>query len=232
MKNYIVPFALLAAVACRADPGEADYSSHEGLREQSAPPEFLPGPVPFVESVPRLSIGIFYENGFTERVPVNNGVDTFYFIFDTAGNGTGISTYDQESTSDRVEGQSADRFVHAGTGFWGGGVFWYVARDISTYTTLNVSLKSSDEAFGDVTIAMESGPDRPPGGEGDQAIQARVRASAYGYSNDGEWHTLTIPFSDLAGQGFDPRSVRAPIVLLGGAGTSGERLLVDDVYIQ
>ncbi|MEL6183752.1 MAG: hypothetical protein AAFU79_03940 [Myxococcota bacterium] len=181
--------------------------------------------------VPRLSFGGSYEGEFTEQVVID-GVTSFFFIFDTANDGTGQLTFTTETASDRVEGSVSDRIIHAGTGFIGGGVFWYVARDISQYSTLNLSLKSSDPAFAELSISVASGPDRPADGMNDQSQTFTVNASSYGYANDGEWHSLTIPFSDLEQLGWNPASVRSPFSFSGGGGASGENFLIDDVYIQ
>ncbi len=227
----MVAVAFFAMSACRADPGTGDYSSHEGLRDSNTS-SFLPGPVPFVPTVPRLALGGFYEPVGGERVLAENGVDIFYFIFDTAGDGSGQFTYEQETSSDRVQGALSDRLTLSGAGFWGGGFFWFTARDISNFTTLNVSFKASAAALADITIAVESGRDRPPMGVGDQTTVATVNAADYGYVNDGEWHSITIPISDFEAQGFDPSSVRVPVRWGGEASDGGETLLVDDLYFQ
>jgi hypothetical protein len=57
-----------------------------------------------------------------------------------------------------------------------------------------------------------------------------VHAPGYGYAADGEWHSLTIPVADFVTAGLDATEVAAPFVLTGGAGSGGEKLLVDDVY--
>ncbi len=228
------------AATCREDPGNPDYSSQQGIRERNTPLEALPGPVPFVEGVPRLGVGLFYEGTLTEQVLIDPDdkcdpepppepppillceIDTNYFIFD--------DSYTQETTDDRVEGVLSDAIILTGFPFWGGGVFWNRARDLSEYTTLTVSLKSSDDAFENVNISVQSGPDSP----GD-ATAFTVSARTYGYDNDGTWYTLTIPFTDFFipdGPSFDPTSVRSPFNFGGGFGLPGETLLIDDVYIQ
>ena len=64
-------------------------------------------------------------------------------------------------------------------------------------------------------------------------MEFRVKASDYGYANDGEWHSLTIPLSDFETLGWDIRSVRSPMFFSGATpGQVGETLLVDDVYMQ
>ncbi len=226
--------ALLAAfggaLGCRPEPPDVDYSSHEDLRRRAAGPEFLLGPNPFDPSRPRLGLGLFYEGLASSTVPVD-GASNFYFIFDTAGDGSGIFTYSQELASDRVEGTFSDRIVHAGQGFLGGGIVWYSARDVSRYEALHVSLKSSDGAFSTLAINLQSGRDRPVEGP-DPVTQVRVLASTYGFRTDGEWHSLRIPLADLEGLGFEPSRCRSPFILEAGGGRSGETLLVDDLYLE
>ena len=93
-------------------------------------------------------------------------------------------------------------------------------------------MKSAATAFETVNLVVQWGPPRPPDGVGDQVREFTYRANDYGYTNDGEWHSLTIPFADLELQGFDPTSVRSPLIFSGGGGTNGEQLLVDNVYMQ
>ena len=222
--------ALFFAAACRPEPADVDYASHADLRERAEGPESLPGPDPFDPATPRWSVGAFYEGPATTSVPID-GSSAFYFVFDVAGDGSGPLTYTRETSSDRVEGTSSDRIIHAGEGFVGGGIFWYVARDIGALETLHVSLKSSDGAFATVGINVQSGPDRPADGE-DPAATHRVTANAYGYANDGEWHNLTIPLADLEAMGFDSTQCRSPFFFDAGGGMSGESLLIDNLYLE
>lgn len=232
MRVTAARLVLLGVLAgCRGDPGEADYSSHAGLRERAAGPEFLPGPDPYVPGTERWNLGAFYESQASVTVPID-GAGTNYFIFDTAGDGSGILTYVQESATDRVEGTMSDRIIHAGEGFAGGGIFWNAARDISGVEALHVSLKSSDGAFATIQINVDSGADLVDPANPPPLTTAVVTANAYGYSNDGEWHTIAIPLADLEAQGFDPTSCRSPFYFDVGGGGSGETLLVDNLYLE
>jgi hypothetical protein len=93
-----------------------------------------------------------------------------------------------------------------------------MARDLSSWTKMHVSLKSADAAFAAVDIGMNN------------AMPVFVHAPSYGYASDGAWHSLTIPVADFVAGGLDVTMVAAPFVLSGGAGSGGEKLLVDDVY--
>lgn len=204
----------VGALACRPDPGVPDYSSHVGLRDPPATgAEFLPGPNPFERGTPRLYVGAFYEGEATDEILIND-VDTHYYIFE--------NSYQQESSSERVEGRLSDKLELNGTPFWGGGLIWDVAKDLSEWTTLYVSLRSDSGSFVDVPIILQSEA-------GGRVVDAQVSAAEYGYLNDGQWHNLRIPLSDLSG--FDPGATRAPFILSAPGGTGGDTLLVDDLYL-
>lgn len=222
---------VLGCLACRADPGIADYTSHVGLTSTEGDADFLPGPFPYIPGTPRLGFTPWYEGPRTENYPFN-GTDTFLFVFDTVGDGTGTFTAELESTSDRVEGFESYATIHAGLTFWGFGVFWYEARDVSQYSALFLSLKSFDEAFEEVTITFESGPDRPANPADDDVFSVMLDATDYGYVADGEWHSLVIPLEDLAQRGLDLTSIRTPFIFGGGAGGGGEVLLIDDIFME
>lgn len=207
----------LAAGGCRLDPGEPDYSGHVGLVKDKvdAAGDDLPGPFPYVPGEPRLMVGLFYEGGASERV-VLNGQTTHYYIFVIEG--SSALTYAQESDGDRVEGRLSDRLILNGTPWWGGGVVWDQPQDLSAWTTLHVSLKSSDPSFADLKVTLGSG------------TQYSVQATEYGYANDGAWHSLVIPLADLVARGLDKAAIVQPFILGADGGESGDVLLVDDVY--
>lgn len=226
----VILVALVAAIAgCRADPGTADYGSFPVITNGEDDP-FLEGPNPFTPGTPRLTIG-GYEGQATESILVDN-VNRFFFLFDTVGDGSGQFTVFADTSSDRIEGLESIIFEHQGTGFWGAGWFWYVAEDISAYSTLYISAKSNDAGFEDFQLRMQSGDDRPVDPSQDDVTEASVSASTYGYVADGEWHNLEVPLSDFASQGLDLTSIRSPLFFLGGEGDSGEALRIDNVFFE
>lgn len=228
--RHVALSLILGLTACRADPGTADYSSHEGLLDRDEDSVFLEGPTPFDPSQPRLDFGGI-EGASTESIEINN-VNRFFFVFDTVGDGTGVFTVFIEQSSDRVEGLGSLLHEHQGTGFWGAGTFWYQAEDVSEYENLYISAKSADPAFADFNLQIQSGDDRPIDPSEDEVVEGSVAASSYSYVNDGEWHNLVIPLSDFEAQGVDFRSVRSPLFLSGGAGESGEQLRIDNVFYE
>ncbi len=206
--------ALLATVAlstsgCRLDSGPDDYASQESLRLDAAPP---PIDADIEDGERRLSIGAFYEGPAVETVVVDNVSAHFYVYEDTFA-----ATVEG---GDRVEGSQSDRLIHRGGPWWGGGIHWDVARDVTGYATLEISLKSSDLSYAGLQLAM-NGP-----GEN----QGTVDAEDYGFATDGEWHRLQIPLSDYAAAGVDLSQVSAPLIFVGGAGESGHSILVDGVF--
>ncbi len=233
MSARYLALLLFGLAACRADPGSYDYSEHPDIVARNSG-EFLPGPTPYDPTVPRLfPVEFFYEPVGNERIYPLNGVNTFLFIFDTAGDGTGQPTLQPipVTSSDRVQGSVSTRIVLNGLTFWGFGVFWNAPHDLSQYSTFNISMRSTNEdtetSFDEVTLSFASGAAEPS-----RPFLLEVPATDYGYVNDGAWHSLTIPLSDLVDAGWDPTSVRTPFAMGGLEGEFGDTLLVDDVYYQ
>lgn len=206
---------VLVMAACRPDPGNPDYSDHVGLREAAnARNEVLPGSNPYRLGQQRLYLGSFYEGGRSDEILIN-GVDTNYFIFER--------TYSQEVDGERIEGLISDVIILNGTPWWGGGIIWNNARDLSDWTTMSISLRSSDEGFADFEVRMQFEA------ENGDVVELALPVSEYGFINDGMWHTLKIPLADFTG--LDLSMIRSPLILGGTGGASGEQLFVDDLYM-
>ncbi len=232
MNTKLRMFAAVAAMGlvaggCRVDPGETDYESQqisdfvEDETDAGGTMEFLPGPDPFGPGDSRLTFGPFYEGSQSAEIPIDD-VRNFFFVFDANGQ----SSIQITTSDDRIEGFESNVFEHAGGGFWGMSLAWFTANpddggmprpeDMSAWTTAHISFKSSDPAFADLEIGVAS-----------EAGEGRVSASDYGYTNDGEWHTLDIPLDDF---GTDLTSVTTPLILVGEGGAAGDELLVDNFY--
>lgn len=210
---YIMAICLSVAFsslsACRSDSGPNDYQSQEYI-----PDAAMPLTIALLEGEERLSLGIFYEGEFTEEVVIDDLTTHFYIYEET------FSVISQES--DRTEGVRSDLITHRGGPWWGGGVHWDEPRDLSEWTTLHLSLKSTSEAFSSLEVAMNNS----------DTAQAKVKLRDYGFIANGEWHSVEIPLSDLMDIGLDITQIAAPLVLIGGAGDAGERLLIDAVYLN
>lgn len=210
MNRYTALFALgLAVGACRPDPGIPDYSAFDGITdggEQEVEP--LPGPFPYVPGEPRLFLGIHYEGGRSDAFLIDEETRR-YLVFE--------NSYDLRATDDRIEGTFADLLRYRDAPFWGGGLSWDTPTDLSEWTTMHISLKSEDPTFAEVVLEVQSS-----NGNG------RVNATAYGYTNDGAWHSLVVPLSDFSGADFT--MVTSPLVMSGQAGTDGDELIIDDFY--
>lgn len=220
ISRALVLLGLLTLAACRPEVGDPDYSTQELFdfdndEGNNGESEFLDGPDPYVAGETRLSLSAFYEGGASQTIAIDNTTRHFYIYADEFN---GASTFVQTAADDRIEGTTADRIALTGNAWWGGGIHWDSPIDLSEYGTLNISLKSGDDAFDEVDFGMEDAA----GGSG------MVGASDYGYTNDGQWHTLSVPLSDF---GVDLSQVSSPLQLLGGAGPEGESVLVDNVYL-
>lgn len=197
---YLLP--LLTLVACHPEPGDPDYPE-PGPLGSDTDEELLGGPDPYEAGDDRLSLGIFYETGYSELIPLDH-----YYVYD--------NTFGTAKSDERIEGYESDVIIRSSNqAWWGGGVHWDTPQDLSDWTTLYVSLYSED-GFANVDIKMVAGP------------EVAVVASTYGYTNDGEWHHLEIPLSAFSGANLT--NVTVPLILGGVGPTDGDELLVDNFY--
>ncbi len=214
----LVSLCLLSLVACRPDPGVPDYSGMATLFADGGNSS-LPGPFPYMPGTKRLSFGIFYESGSSDVLPIDN-----YFIFS--------SSYATVPSDDRVEGLQADELDFTGATFWGGGVFWDKPTSMTAWTKLHVSLKSADPGLQKIALrTLYFGP-----APGNQEQTVELSANDYGYVNDGQWHSLTVPLADFVAKGLNLARMRSPFTIgnqTGGATAKvGETLRLDDVYAE
>lgn len=201
----------LALTACRPDPGTPSYPVFEPFDNA----DVLPGPFPFVEGDQRLSLGLFYETGFSEEIAIDNTI-TNYFIFD--------GTYDQEPSEDRIEGLESSAIIkNAGLPWWGGGIVYTAEFDLSEWTVMHASFKSTEATYEEGTEVFTEGP---------AGVGTGLLLSDYGFVADGAWHNLVIPLADFAGTDFT--RVTIPAGFRSRAFTTEVPadgvLLVDDVY--
>lgn len=210
--------ALVVAAGCGRDSGNPDYSGHEGL---IPPDKKYEEPDPFVPGERRLSVDLFYEGERTETLKIN-GFRNHYFIF--GGPEFGRDTYVQGGSGNRVEGEQSDRITLVGTPWWGGGIVWDEPIDLTGWTKLYVSFKSSAASFARFDLTMLHG-------EGESPRSVVFAVTDYGYKNDGEWHSLEIPLSDAIERGLDLTRVRSPFIIGAAGGRSGDLLLIDNLYL-
>lgn len=213
-------FMIAAGTACRPDPGIPDYSEQDAWLDAGQGPDgALPGPSPYVPGTRRLAFGLFYEGGASETLLIDDAT-RHYYIFGLEG--SGAPTYAQQASSDRVEGLHADELTFTGTAWWGGGIIWDTPTDLTSWTSLHVSLASSDAGLASISLRLTSGAGTP--------ATATVEASAYGWKNDGAWHHLVIPLADFRSHGAELDKVRGPFLIGGVGAKTGERLRVDALY--
>lgn len=204
---------LISLLACRPDPGDPAYPDPNAVDTGDTGPDdgFYEGPDPYVAGEARLAFGAFYEGQSSEVLPVDD-VTRHYYIYE--------ATYTTApDLIDRVEGYQSDVITHAGGAWWGGGINWDASEDLSTWTTLHVSLRSDSATFAAIELRVAGG------GE-----ETTVAAADHGWAADGQWHHLSVPLSAFSAQGTDLSSVTAPFILVGGKGAAGDELRVDNLY--
>jgi hypothetical protein len=180
-------------------------------------------PDPWQPGDERLSVGMFYECGRSETIAIDE-VTTHYFIFVTDENNPSETlTYHQGTSGDRLEGRLSDEITLNGTPWWGGGIIWDVPFDLSEWTTMFVGFKSSDPSFANFDLTLQSG-------EGEEPAGVALDPTAYGYTNDGEWHFLQIPLQDAIDLGWDPSTARSPFIFVAAGGDARDVLLIDNLY--
>lgn len=206
---------ILLLLACRPDPGDPSYPDPSLLDsgDTGGDPDFYLGPDPYQAGEARLAFGAFYEGDASDYLIVDD-VTRFYYIYS--------STYTQTvDLVDRVEGYESAVIEHAGTAWWGGGLHWNSAENLSGWTTLHVSLRSGHAGFGTLELHLT-------GGE----VEAVLDATAYGWAADDEWHHLSVPLADFGAAGADLGSVTSPFAMVGGSGEAGDELRVDNLYFS
>lgn len=212
--TYAVLGLGLAAAAlpgCRADSGPDDYQSQESLRLDAEPP---PIDADIEPGERRYNLGAFYE-GPADEVMIIDGTSVHFYIYE--------DTFSQVTEEvDRVEGAVADRLISRGGPWWGGGIHYDQAQDLSGWATLNLSVKSADASQAGFKIAMNNPGD----------VQTVIDLAEYGFAADGQWHRLEIPLSDYADAGADLTRVTAPLVFAGPAGAAGDSVLIDGVFLS
>ncbi len=208
-----MPCALLLAAlaACRPDPGLPSYPDSGSLNAVDTSEPALPeGPDPYEEGEARLSVGLHYESGYSQLIPIDD-VDSFYYIYES----TYTEGIDQQ---DVVEGRQSTVINHGSLPWFGGGITWMTPRDLSAWTTMHLSLRSGDAGMATLNLHFTGG------------TEAVLSAADYGWVNDGQWHHLAVPLADFAAGGADLTAVTAPFVLIGEGGAEGETLKVDNLY--
>jgi hypothetical protein len=202
---------LIAVAACRPDPGAPSYPGATGGTGDSGDAGLPQGPDPYEAGEERLGVGLYYESGLSELIEIND-VDSHYYIYS--------DTYSETvDLQDVVEGRESAVIEHGSVGWFGGGITWDVPRDLSAWTTLNVSFRSAHASFEVLNLHLTGG--------GTEAILA---ATDYGFTADGQWHFIQIPLADFAAEGADLSAVTGPFVFIGAGGEQGDTLKIDNLY--
>jgi len=200
---------LTVLTACRPDPGAPQYPTRDAWNPTTDDPDFVEGDDPYEEGDERLSIGVFYEGGFSEELPVDNVTRHLYVYEETFSIGV---------SDDRYEGLASDAITLTGAQvWWGGGVHWDEPADLSEWTTMHIALASTDASFDTWAIGMSDG-----------VTEAQASVADLGFVADGSWNSLDIPLEAFAG--LDLSQVGIALQIVGESGTAGDSLLVDGLY--
>lgn len=200
---------LVLAAACRPDAGVPNYPIPNEWNPTEGDPDFY-GDDPFEEGDERLAIGVFYEGGSSEEVPIDDAT-THLYVYE--------NTFSLGASDDRVEGYVSDALEHAGGEWWGGGVHWDQPRDLSGWDTLHFAVKSREASMESMTIGMTGG-----------GTEARVSLVDFGFVADGTWHTIEVPLQSFVDGGADMSSVSVPLTMGGEAAAAGDTAFLDDLY--
>ena len=149
---------------------------------------------PYEDGEERLSLGIFYEGDFSEEIPVDDQVSVFnVWVVE----GTDIPTFSTAPSADAVEGLVSNQIMASDAGWFGGGIAWTEAKDLSKWDTLHISARSEEEALANFQIGM--GGQYAQGGSCTESgsRQNWRYLEDYGFVPDGEWHHLEIPVYDF-----------------------------------
>jgi hypothetical protein len=207
MRSILVLVPLLAT-GCRPDPGTPSYPEPSGWGVDTADTSFLAGPDPYLDGEQRLSLGAFYEGGYSELLPVDD-VNIFYYIY---------NNYTQaEDSNDRVEGYVSDVWTVSGSTWFGGGINATVPVDLSAWDTLHFSVKGQpSETLKSLTVQVETAAGTAP-----------YELFDSGFALDSEWYTFAVPLSFFSS---DLSSVSGLFVLVSDAGGGGDVVKIDNLY--
>ncbi len=210
--KYIVPLLVLSVLGCHGDPGVANYPDLPENFRGDAENEFK-DPTPHIPGTNRLSISIFYEGSYSQ-ILILDEVERHFYVYE------GTFSVVNENNIVR-EGLRADAFLPSGNPWWAGGVTWDNPEDLSSWSTLHVSLWSDDESHNTTQLEFEGG-----------GVSRRLNLSDYGFVADGQWYDLQIPMADIAETGVDISAITRPFVLAGENAPIGAKLIVDNLYYE
>lgn len=198
----------LMLLACRPDPGQPTYVERTGWTTDTADTQFLSGPDPYEEGEQRLSLGIFYEGGYSDLIEVDDS-NVFYYIYNNYTH--------SEDLNDRIEGYSAAVWTVSNATWFGGGVNSAAPVDLSAWDTLHVTIKGyASESLSDLQVNVET-----------NAGSTAVDLFDEGFALDGEWHEFAIPMKRFSS---DLTETTGLFVLVSDAGGSGDIIKIDNLY--
>ena len=178
------------------------------------------------------SFGVYTDNAANKDAgEYTLGVDGEFYVWGDTLNPAAQSPY---------EGTNSLSFTGAGQGWFGAAFTPTVKYDLSAFDNpngkLNFAMKSSSATT--FYVGMKSGnmigPDTPwgantgPAGVGQVWIKFTPGSDPYGFTRDGNWHSIEIPIADIAGD-TDLSQVSQLFEILGVDGDIAD-IELDDIY--
>ena len=200
---------MVGALGCRPDTGVPEYPNVEDVVDTDVE-GYEPGDDPFEEGDRRLSFGAFYEGESSDLIIVDD-VTVHYYIYE--------GSFSQSVDADHVEGLQSDRLVVSASTFWGGGIHFDTAVDLTSWSTMHIALRSEDAAMDSLQLGMVG-----------SSAEVRISPGDYGFAADGEWHVINVPMADFAGAGLD--AVEVGLLIISAVAEPGTAVLFDDFYFK
>ena len=150
---------------------------------------------------------------YSDTYPVDNDPAIILEIWPTSGDSVVAETVHSPTS----EGNNAYKVTVGSLGWDGWALKIDSSIDLSAYSNLHISLRSTD--IGNIKINIfDSNSDS----------EVAVDATTYGFSNDSSYHDLLVPLSAIGN--LDTTDINYYITLQTDGGSSGQIYYVDNIY--
>ena len=161
----------------------------------------------------RLSLGVFYDGPASETIAIDD-ITRHLYVYD--------ETVSITSTEQAFEGVVANTITYNNLGWWGMGIHWDTAEDLSAWESLNISVKiSAENEFQNIKITA-----------GDGTATHVFRLTDYGLLNTTAWQTISMPLSAVSASGVNLNAITLPFEMTGGANSENASFDLDGVYLS
>jgi hypothetical protein len=176
-------------------------------------------PIPAIDKSSRFQLGDFYDGKADDAATLHAQASTS--VWDLASQLENVRT-------EVAEGELAQRAITGDKGWLGLGVAYDKPIDVHGWTTLVVSLRSSQaplEPLLSVIIADRAQVAAMKG--------ATLLARDYGFRSDGKWHELKIPLADFQQQAaVDLTQLSLGFGLSAAPAAAGDSVDIDGLYLS